>query len=76
MSSLCLVGDPVSPIELFKYDIAVTPHSHVASELTGVKRFLQGMDEYKDRIRNCIPKRPSLTLLSRIFDQDGAKPTG
>lgn len=76
-TSHCPAGDPVSPVELFKHKVVVvTSYNRVTSKIGRVTKFIQAMENYKNDKENRLPKRPIVTLLSGIFEEDGVKPLG
>jgi SNF2 family DNA or RNA helicase len=76
MPAICLVGEALSPKDLWKYKVVVTSYSYVSAEVTRTHRFLIGIDEYKRGIITQPPKRPTLVLLSGIHEQEPRKPMG
>lgn len=69
-------GEPVSPFELFKYKVVVTSYNYVASELGRIQSFMQGLEDVRKGKTDRFPERPTTTLLSGIFEADGAKKLG
>lgn len=63
----------VPPAELFKFDMVVTSYNYLVAECGRVQKFRDSLRDYRRQSRKgkpCkLPKRPSLTLMSSIFDE-------
>lgn len=67
----------VSPVEAFsKYKVIVASYHYVAAEFRRFRRFNKRRGEYLRGESATMPKRPSVTLLSGLLRQEGAKPLG
>lgn len=64
----------ISPFDLCKYDVVVTPYKFVQLEQSRLDKFKQQMQDYRDGTSDVVPKRPHVALLSGIWDMDGVKP--
>ncbi|KEY66819.1 hypothetical protein S7711_09502 [Stachybotrys chartarum IBT 7711] len=73
-SVLLLKGDSVSAFKLFKYTAVVASYHHVAAELGRLTRFVQRIDAVRKGKSRHLPKRPTVALLSGIWEMEGAKP--
>ncbi|KAF5530049.1 global transactivator [Fusarium mexicanum] len=76
MPAICLVGETLSPLDLYKYKVVVTSYSYVSAEVTRTHNFLIGIQDYKRGVITQPPKRPMLVLLSGIHKQEPRKPMG
>ncbi|KAF5663333.1 global transactivator [Fusarium denticulatum] len=76
MPAVCLVGEALSPRDLWKYKVVVTSYSYVSAEATRRHKFLSVIDDYKKGIITQPPKRPMLVLLSGLHEQEPRKPMG
>jgi hypothetical protein len=76
MPALCLPGESVSPVDLWKYRVVVTSYSYVAAEVTRTQRFIDGMVNYEQGRALQPPKRPMLVLLSGVLEQEPPKLVG
>lgn len=65
MKTIVLVGETVTPVDLFKYQLVITSYSQVVSDLVRRRKFLKDIDSHIPG--TMLPKRPALTLLSDIF---------
>ena len=66
----------ISPFDLFRYKIIVTSYGHVVSEYRRIAEFKSSIELYKQGKNIVVPKRPNLTLLSGIWEMDGARMLG
>nr|RBQ98575.1 hypothetical protein FVER53263_20036 [Fusarium verticillioides] len=76
MPSICLLGEALTPTDLWKYKVVVTSYSNVAAEVTRVHKFIRGIEAYNQGKATQPPKRPMLVLLSGIFEQEPRRPIG
>ncbi|RKK98132.1 hypothetical protein BFJ68_g9281 [Fusarium oxysporum] len=76
MPSICLLGEALTPTDLWKYKVVVTSYSNVAAEVTRVHKFIRGVDAYNQGKAAQPPKRPMLVLLSGMLEQEPRKPMG
>ncbi|GKU05768.1 global transactivator [Fusarium langsethiae] len=78
MPAVCLVGQKMSINRLYQYKVVVASYDHVSAEFGRLQRFKRAVTEYNEgRIDfKAIPKRPEVTLLSRVWVMEGVKPLG
>ncbi|KAG9503677.1 hypothetical protein J7337_003628 [Fusarium musae] len=76
MPSICLLGEALTPKDLWKYKVVVTSYSNVAAEVTRVHKFIRGIEAYNQGKATQPPKRPMLVLLSGILEQEPRRPIG
>ncbi|KAF4502692.1 global transactivator [Fusarium agapanthi] len=76
MPSICLLGEALTPTDLWKYKVVVTSYSNVAAEVTQVHKFIRGVDAYNQGTATQPPKRPMLVLLSGMLEQEPQRPIG
>jgi hypothetical protein len=74
--AVCLLGECISPFDLWKYRITVTSYSHLTTEVNRVARFQDAVEDYKAGLTAVFPKRPKLVFLSGSLESDPCKPMG
>ncbi|KAI7923635.1 global transactivator [Pyricularia oryzae] len=76
LKMIMLTGEPLSPLQLHKYDVIVTAYSTIVAEARQYKKYINALKGYKGRRGERPPKRPVLTLTSEVLEQEGAKRFG
>ncbi|KAM0327376.1 hypothetical protein ACHAPQ_007392 [Fusarium lateritium] len=76
MPCISLLAEQATPVQLHQYRIVITSYHQIAAELGRKERYLAAVVEYdaQNPGSKTRPKRPSLTILSGILEQQGAKP--
>ncbi|KIL85712.1 hypothetical protein FAVG1_11207 [Fusarium avenaceum] len=76
MPCISLLTEEATPVQLHQYRIVITPYHQIAAELGRKERCLAAVADYETQEPGSQSplKRPSLTILSSIFEQKGAKP--
>ncbi|KAM0344537.1 hypothetical protein ACHAPU_007515 [Fusarium lateritium] len=73
--AICLHGEnkTIRPIDLWKYKIVVTSYSYLADEVMRITKFKEEMKAYKAGATSQVPKRPTIVLLSGVWNQHPRK---
>lgn len=67
----------VSSVDVFsKYKVVVASYHYVAAEFRRFRQFAKRLREFRSGEASTMPKRPLVTLLSGLLQQEGAKRLG
>ncbi|KAH6950646.1 P-loop containing nucleoside triphosphate hydrolase protein [Fusarium avenaceum] len=75
MPCISLLTEEATPVQLHQYRIVITSYHQIAAELGRKERCLAAVADYETQEpgSQSPPKRPSLTILSSIFEQKVAR---
>lgn len=73
MTSICVLGEPIPPTELRKFRVIITSYHFLSAEIGRVRKFEDAMKEYKRERSTRLPRKPTITFLTGLWEQPGVR---